>query len=180
MRRPIEGEPLNLPFIMISQMREAACRARACLPYGMVFTLLFQDAHVDLTGEDCRLLLHTDRYTVKSLTRMGFIKVDGNWIRKTSGVPVAHSEDSDDDAQAAQGHGEETEAQTDEAGPSEPAPTTPHSPVRTPTAARHDTDDRLHRVLEEISCLRTDTDRRISSLQSEMQQGFHDIMAILR
>ena len=146
----------------------------------MVFTLLFQDALVDLIGEDSRLLLHTDRYTVKSLTRMGFIKVDGNWVRKTSGVPIAHSDDSEDDIQVAQGLGEEVDAQADEAGPSELAPTTPHSPVRTSIVIRPDTEDRLQRVLEEISCLRSDTDSRITLLQSEMQQEFRDVMTILR
>ena len=59
-------------------MREAARRARACLPYSMVFILLFQDALVDLIGEDSQLLLHTDRYNLKSLTLIGFIKIDGH------------------------------------------------------------------------------------------------------
>ena len=78
MRCLVEGEALNLPFIMLSQMREAACRARACFPYVMIFTLLFQDAQVDLSGEDSRPLFHTDKYNIKSLTRMGFLKVEGH------------------------------------------------------------------------------------------------------
>ena len=57
-------------------MKEAARKARACLPYGMVFTLLFEEFGVDCTGEDAKRLLHTDRYTEKSLHRMGIQKVE--------------------------------------------------------------------------------------------------------
>lgn len=40
----IHGKPMNLLFMMIKKIKEAAKRARAYLPYGMVFTLLSLDS----------------------------------------------------------------------------------------------------------------------------------------
>ena len=50
MERVIKGEAINLPLIMMSQMKEITRKANTCLPYGMVFTLIFEAAHIDLTG----------------------------------------------------------------------------------------------------------------------------------
>ena len=63
----IKGEAINLPYIMLCQMRETVRKVKTCLRYGMVFTLLFQDANIDLTREDGKALQHTDTYSVKSL-----------------------------------------------------------------------------------------------------------------
>ena len=63
----IKGEAINLLYIMIYQMRETIRKVMTCLPYGMVFTLLFQAANIDLTGEDGKSLQHIDTYSVKSL-----------------------------------------------------------------------------------------------------------------
>ena len=52
MEKVIKEEAINLPYIMISQMKETTRKANTCLPYGMVFTLLFEVAHIDLNGED--------------------------------------------------------------------------------------------------------------------------------
>ena len=42
MERVIKGEPINLLFIMMSQMKETTRKANTCLPYGMVFTLILR------------------------------------------------------------------------------------------------------------------------------------------
>ena len=47
-----KGEAINLPFIMMRQMKEIIRGAKTCLPYGMVFILLFQAVHIDLSGKD--------------------------------------------------------------------------------------------------------------------------------
>ena len=80
----IEGNQINLPFLMITQMKEATKGKRACLPYGMVFTLIFNEFGVNLDGEISKKLLHTDTYNDKSLFRMGYIKKDNNWMKKAS------------------------------------------------------------------------------------------------
>ena len=77
MKRVIKGEPINLPFIMINQMKETTRKANTCLPYGMAFTLIFEAAHIDLSGEDSRQLHHTDTYSAKSLNRMGYHLLNG-------------------------------------------------------------------------------------------------------
>ena len=53
-------------------------RAKTCLPYGMVFTLLFQAIHIDLNGEDGRQLHHSDTYSAKSLMRIGYHLSNGH------------------------------------------------------------------------------------------------------
>ena len=73
----INGDQINLPFLMMSQIKEVAKRQRACLPYTIVFTLIFNEFGVDLNGESSNRLLHTDHYSEKSLHRMGYTKMDG-------------------------------------------------------------------------------------------------------
>ena len=51
----------------------------------MVFTLLFEAAHIDLDGEDGRQLHHSDTYSTKSLMRMGYHLSNGQWKKKVSG-----------------------------------------------------------------------------------------------
>ena len=90
-----KGHPVNLPYLMMSQMKEVARKSRACLPYGMVFILLFEEFGVDCTDEDAKRLLHTDRYTKKSLHQMGIQKVEGRWIRNILGQKAAESDSKD-------------------------------------------------------------------------------------
>ena len=87
----------------MEQMKETIRRAKTCLPYGMVFTLLFQAAHIDLSGEDEKVLYHIDTYSAKSLTRMGYHLSDGQWKRKISGQKVIQSSNEEEE--------EETEEQ---------------------------------------------------------------------
>ena len=77
MERVIKGESINLPFIMMNQMKETTRKAHTCLPYGMVFTLIFEVAHINLSGEDSKQLHHTDTYSVKSLNRMRYHLLNG-------------------------------------------------------------------------------------------------------
>ena len=91
MERVIKREAINLPSIMISQMKEIIRKFNTCLPYGMVFTLLFQAAHIDLNGEDGRKLHYNDTYSTKSLMRMGYHLLNGHWKKKVSGQRVDKS-----------------------------------------------------------------------------------------
>ena len=75
-----KNQPINLSYLMINQIKEAARKVRACLPYGMVFILIFEEFRVDCTGEDTKRLLHTNRYTERTLHRMGNHKMDGRWV----------------------------------------------------------------------------------------------------
>lgn len=63
----IEGKPINLPFLMLSQIKEVAKKSRACVPYEMIFTLIFQEFGIDYTRKDARRLLHANRYNEHSL-----------------------------------------------------------------------------------------------------------------
>ena len=91
MKRVIKREAINLPSIMIGQMKETIQKAKTCLSYGMVFTLLFQSTHINLSGEDGKELHHSDTYSVKSLMRMGYHLIDGHWKKKVLGQKVIKS-----------------------------------------------------------------------------------------
>ena len=60
---------------------------KACLPYSMVFPLIFIQARIDLDGKDFKSLNHTDYYTVHSLHRMGYQKVNDQWVKEVEGIP---------------------------------------------------------------------------------------------
>ena len=77
MEKIVKGDPINFPYIMINQMKETTRKVNTCLPYGMAFTIIFQTAHINLSGEDKKEPHHTDTYTAKSLIKMGYTKVDG-------------------------------------------------------------------------------------------------------
>jgi len=93
----IDGEALNLPHIMLLQMKEAVRKVKAYLPYGMVLTLFFQASRVNLNGEDGRPLHHTDTYSSKSLQRMGYQLTEGAWRKKGSDLRAIGSSSSDED-----------------------------------------------------------------------------------
>ena len=78
-------------------MRETIKKAKTCLPYGMVFILLFQTANIDLTREDGKALHHTNTYSVKSLIRMGYHFFDGQWKKKVLAQKVIQSFSDDED-----------------------------------------------------------------------------------
>ena len=82
MEKVVNGEPINLPYIMMTQIKETTRKTNTCLPYGMAFTVIFEAAHINLSGEDKREPHHTDTYTAKSLKRMGYIKINGEWKKK--------------------------------------------------------------------------------------------------
>ena len=41
MEKVVKGDPINLPFIMMNQIKETTRKANTCLPYGMAFTVIF-------------------------------------------------------------------------------------------------------------------------------------------
>lgn len=69
---------------MLGQIKEVAKKSRACLPYSLVFTLIFSEFKVNCDGEDAKKLLHIDRYNEWSLHCMGYRKVDDRWIHIAS------------------------------------------------------------------------------------------------
>ena len=92
------------------------------MPYGMFFTLVFTDFGINLNGEASKKLQHTDYYNSKSLHRMGFVKTDGRWVKKISGIQIMEEEPQ-----------EATQAHT-EAPPTTVEEEEPHSPVQPTTA----------------------------------------------
>ena len=71
----IQGIAMNLPSMMLQQIKDMANRSKACLPYSMVFTLIFKDFRVDLEGEDFRELMRTDYFNAKTFHRMKIYKI---------------------------------------------------------------------------------------------------------
>ena len=91
----LEEYLLNLPKLMITHMIEGFTKRNACLPYGMVPTLLFQDFKVPIPeDEPKRLLRHTDIYSIQSLIRMGFRKINGEWKRSKGRKKAAEEGES--------------------------------------------------------------------------------------
>ena len=41
MKKVVRGEAINLPFIMLNQIKETTRKTNTCLPYGMAFTVIF-------------------------------------------------------------------------------------------------------------------------------------------
>ncbi len=124
MEHVIQGIPLNLPAMMIRQMREAICKSRVFLPYVMILTLVFRQHDISVEGEISRHLLFTDTYTARSLVRMGYEKVNGQWVRGGAGMHAPEDDapevgDSIPKAEVPEDH----PTAPSEAGPSSSVPT---------------------------------------------------------
>lgn len=63
----------------------------------MVFTLVFEEFGVDITGEDARRLLHIDWYSDRSLHRMRYHKINGRWVKEVSCQRLTRSDILDED-----------------------------------------------------------------------------------
>ena len=76
-------------------MIEVATKAKASLPYGMILTAIFRDLRVPISEEEPkRQLRHTDIYNIHSLHRMGYIKRNGIWKKKSGeGRPIEEGEE---------------------------------------------------------------------------------------
>lgn len=81
----IRGIFINLPGIMVSQMKEVATSRRLCLSYGMGLTRIFRAFSVSLEVEAFKEILHMDTYHNKSLHQIGYKKIDGRWTCRGSG-----------------------------------------------------------------------------------------------
>ena len=97
MEHIIKKTPVNLSYIIIMQMKETVRKAKSCLPYGMMLTLLFKSQRVSLEGEDGIKLHHTDVYTSKTLERMGYFQVEGVWRKKGTNVRAIGSSSSEEE-----------------------------------------------------------------------------------
>ena len=75
---------INLFGMIMSHMVDQMNRKSGSLPYGMLLTVLFENAKIDLTNEVSQNLIHSNTYNDKILRRMGFIKVEDIWIHRES------------------------------------------------------------------------------------------------
>lgn len=58
---------LNLPSMMMHQMRQTMMKMKAWLPYTMALTLVFKEFKVPLEREISKTLLHSNMYNDQSL-----------------------------------------------------------------------------------------------------------------
>ena len=77
-------KPINLLAMIISHMVDQMNRNLGSLSYGMLLTILFENAEIDLSNKISQKLLHSDTYNKKSWRRMGFVKIEDMWIYRES------------------------------------------------------------------------------------------------
>ena len=108
-------------------------KSQACLPYGMVFTMIFREAGIELDGENCKPLKHTDYYSIHTLNRMKFHKEGDEWIREGE---EEQPEEVSGSSSSSPSDSTEPSSLAPDAGPSSPAlATAPLSPPPTLTPA---------------------------------------------
>ncbi len=119
----LQDTPINFPKLIYRYLCEPLDRPRLTLPYGMMFTLLFREYEIPIPeGEPSKALRWTDRMRPGTLHRMGFRKVEGTWVRKssTSTHTSRHSPSPEPDSDYPDFPS--TSAPTTSAGPSSSAP----------------------------------------------------------
>ena len=150
----IQGIPLNLPAMILRQMRKVMCNSRVSLPYGMILTLIFRQHGLALEEEASKSLHHTDTYTARTLIRMGYEKVNGQWIHTGAGI---------------QGEAPEGDAPEDEDEEPMDHPTVPSEAGPSSSAPPTDTDDFWSRMTELMTAqARTITDGLTSRLDARL------------
>ena len=85
----IDEIPVDFPKMFMHYLSEAINQTKMNVPYRMTFTKIFIKSGVRiLPDEPKEVLKHADFYTTRTLTRMGFRKEKGKWIRKITPTPL--------------------------------------------------------------------------------------------
>ena len=80
-------------------MKNVNTYVHSVLPYGMLFTTIFQHFRVNLDDEmDIRAYKHIDAIDNESITHMGYEEVNHKRVPKTSRAPVDDEDESEDEA----------------------------------------------------------------------------------
>ena len=58
---------ISFPSLMLQQLKDTANKSKACLPYGMILTLIFKEFQVNLEGKDFKKLAHIDYINKETL-----------------------------------------------------------------------------------------------------------------
>ncbi|KAF9682512.1 hypothetical protein SADUNF_Sadunf05G0116600 [Salix dunnii] len=78
----IQRRPINLPYIMIRNMILAYNQKQKALPYGQVFTTIFEHFDILLTGTDKKPYSDKTEIDTTTLTRMKYVlNENGEWIQ---------------------------------------------------------------------------------------------------
>ena len=85
MYHTLRREKFNLPALFLKVMQEASQRKKPALLHRMFLTLIFQDFGVNLEGESTQKLQHYDTYNLKSMKRIKFKKIEGQWFKTDEG-----------------------------------------------------------------------------------------------
>ena len=126
----VSGRPINLPVMILWHMADCGSKRKSCLPYGMILTELFRSQGIVISdSEPRRELRHTDYYSLATIHRMGFRKVNGNWIRRGQEEAGAEEARGQEDVRV-----DDAEA---EAGPSYSVPDTFEAGPAPPTVDPH-------------------------------------------
>ena len=81
----IQKISLNLPRLMMYEIREAAAKNKVCLSYGMALTRVFETVGISLENEGFKNSSHFVIYDEKALTCMHFHVEVRRWVRNESG-----------------------------------------------------------------------------------------------
>ena len=65
----IQGIEMNLPAMMLQNIKDVTNQSRTCLSYAMVFTLIFRDSQIDLEGQDYKRMMHIDYINIEIMHR---------------------------------------------------------------------------------------------------------------
>ena len=93
------GRKVNLGFLIVQHIANVLVSAHNVLPYGMLLTTIFQHFEIDLDGEtNIHICKPSDAIDQSSISRLGYELERNQWVLKTSRIPIATEDESNEEA----------------------------------------------------------------------------------
>ena len=138
----LDGEKMNLGFLIIQQMSRVLTFSKGILSYGMLLTTIFRHFALDIDSEsDVRMSKPFDAIDNVCITRLGYEHDGHHWIEKVARAPTVVDVDTNEEAEM-------------DIPPL--SPTTPHSPPPHGTDSSSNCPEWYHDLSQRIDTLDLD------------------------
>ena len=172
----IQRRPINLPYIMIRNMILAYNQKQKALPYGQVFTTIFEHFDILLTGTDKKPYSDKTEIDNTTLTRMKYVlNENGEWIQGHQ--EGAHAEEehvsAEEEENVAEDQGEDEFTNLFESPPPASSPDEPSA-----SGWSHRMESRLTHIEADMRYMRDSHEAFQTEMRTDMQE-MKEMMASL-
>ncbi|KAF9663445.1 hypothetical protein SADUNF_Sadunf17G0050800 [Salix dunnii] len=171
----IQRRPINLPYIMIRNMILAYNQKQKALPYGQVFTTIFEHFDILLMGTDKKPYSDKTEIDTTTLTRMKYVlNENGEWIQGHQ--EGAHAEEehvsAEEEENVAKDQGEDEFTNLFESPPPASSPNEPSA-----SGWSHRMESRLTHIEADMRYMRDSHEAFQTEMRTDMQEMMTSLLS---